>query len=176
MKTNTLKRWIIVIAIWGGVVFLSFWNSGMIDDTVDAKQMKISVEQERLYVETHTDQINAALQQYRSIRQTVEALNLGLFELEKQLKHNATRFDLQQFRFDKQMAENGQVLISVFLTGSIDNALNWIALTEKECPHIQIRKVSLSLDQKREQALFSFDLLYRYRLASTPITGSANES
>jgi hypothetical protein len=176
MKTNTQKRWILVVAVWGCALLLGFRNSSTIDDAEDAKHRKIAFEQERLYVESHADQINAVLQQYRSARQPIEALNIGLFELGKQLENDAMRFNLQKFQFDSQTAENEQVLFSVSLTGTLYDVLNWIAYTETAYPYIQIRKVNFSLEPNGTQALFSFDLLYRYHLTSAPIPGTTNES
>lgn len=166
MKTNLTLRWIIICLIWTGAVALTLWNNNRIAVIMTEIEKQEIFQKDNQFWQYNAENISKLLAKKDSLVLPIESIKLGLLSVENSLTLLALKYRFSEVRMENipGKTDDSGMLLRLYFEGSFEGILSWIETLQNELPYLSVKNVSIKTDPFSKQAMFQFQLNFRYRI------------
>jgi hypothetical protein len=167
MTSKIKSRWILLLLIWLGVIYLSFANSETISAIVSNREKMEVLRLDREFWIEHSSNISRVLRQRKALNNEIESLNLGLVSLNGIINMLGDKYGLSELKLqiDPKGSQGNSIPVSLSFNSPLRNGIDALSTIQADYPFLSFQKVKILMEDKQNQA--KFDLLINYRYLVT---------
>ena len=165
-------RWLVTGIIWAVALFLIYWNGNLMADIRRNQEKTVYAQADNRFLESRAKKISEVIRKKGTYRQSIISLKFGLLSLEEQIDTITGYYGLSDTKINilSDQPGNDSVLIQLSFLGTIENAVRFLDMLQKDSPYLFIDKAAIKMDEEKKEIHFSFSMIYMYRMIQPEIT------
>ena len=169
MNDALKKKWIIVAAVWFGVVLFSAYNFLEIRHIKEEKHKKEILKMDARFIKTNSDRIERISQQENQYHHEADSLGMGLLLVENHLRRLAASsgFREMDLKIENEEPNDSQAVLNLFITGALVDLIPLLSEIKSTMPYLTVHKIDCTFDESMQKSLVRLHLYYQYRISGS---------
>ena len=160
------NKWIMVGAIWVGVVLFSFFNFNEIKKLKEDTLAKEVQEMDRQFIFRNMDRITKVINHQAQLSHSIDSMGIGVLMVESRLLHLAEATHLDDVRLEAKAEDNSgdRIPLKLFVTGAVPDVLFFMAKLRQDTPYLTVTAVDWTNLSNGRAAHFTLMLNYSFAI------------
>lgn len=169
MSSGMKMRWLVVCAIWGVALALTYWNGIKINTVAAARDSNERRYREIDFQRRNAEQLARVSKTHETLFSPVESLDLGIVGVRSRLGALAAAFGLEMDRIQIEPTQmtGERIPCTLTLRGLMGHGVGFITALQKH-PYLSIRKMTIASQRGGDEIDMQIKLDFRYRIVNPP--------